>query len=399
MNYEKKTVRDVDVTGKKVLLRCDFNVPHDKKTGVIQDDTRIRSTLPTIRYLLEQGAAIILTSHMGRPHGQWKQENSLFSAREHLEKLLGVPVGLTEDVLGPDTKKKCAELKPGQVLLVENLRFRPEEEKNDPAFAKELADLADLFVFDAFGCAHRAHASTAGVADYLPAVAGFLVEKELAFMGKALDEDIRRPLVAILGGAKVADKIGVIKSLLQKADTIIIGGGMAYTFQAAAGGNIGHSLLDESHVIYAREAMEQAKANGVQFLLPEDTVAAKEFSAEAEPFLVPTGDIPDGLMGMDIGPKAVARFTEAMQGAGTIFWNGPMGVFEFPTFAAGTNAIAEAMAKLTDTVTIIGGGDSVSAVEKAGVSAKISHISTGGGASLELLEGLELPGIACLADK
>ena len=398
MNCNKKTVRDIDLSGKKVLMRCDFNVPHDKKTGVIHDDTRIVATLPTIRYLLEHGAAVILTSHMGRPHGEWKKENSLFSAREHLEKLLGMSIDLTTDVLGPDTKAKCAALQPGQVLLVENLRFRIEEEKNDPAFSKELASLADLFVFDAFGCAHRAHASTAGVADYLPAVSGFLVEKELNFLGKALNEDLKRPLVAILGGAKVADKIGVINSLLDKADTIIIGGGMAYTFQAALGGKIGSSLLDEEHLGFAKEMLEKAKAKGVKLLLPEDTVAAKEFSADAEPVQVPTDNIPDGLMGMDIGPKAVAAFTEAIQGAGTVFWNGPMGVFEFPTYAAGTNAIAQALAQQKDAITIVGGGDSVSAVEKTGLSDQISHISTGGGASLEFLEGLELPGIACLAD-
>ena len=272
MNYDKKTVRDIDVTGKKILLRCDFNVPHDKKTGVIHDDTRIVSTLPTIRYLLEQGAAVILLSHMGRPHGEWQQEMSLFSARDHLERLLGRPVPLTQDVLGPDTKAKCAALQPGELLLVENLRFRIEEEKNDPDFAKELASLADLFVFDAFGAAHRAHASTAGVAEYLPSVAGLLVEKELAFLGKALD-DPKRPLVAILGGAKVADKIGVINSLLHKADTIIIGGGMSYTFQVAQGGRIGASLLDEDHIVYAREMIAKAQELGVKLLLPVDNVA------------------------------------------------------------------------------------------------------------------------------
>ncbi len=398
MNYDKKTVRDIDVTGKKILLRCDFNVPHDKKTGVIHDDTRIVSTLPTIRYLLEQGAAVILLSHMGRPHGEWQQEMSLFSARDHLERLLGRPVPLTQDVLGPDTKAKCAALQPGELLLVENLRFRIEEEKNDPDFAKELASLADLFVFDAFGAAHRAHASTAGVAEYLPSVAGLLVEKELAFLGKALD-DPKRPLVAILGGAKVADKIGVINSLLHKADTIIIGGGMSYTFQVAQGGRIGASLLDEDHIVYAREMIAKAQELGVKLLLPVDNVATAEFSAEAEGQVVPSMSIPVGLMGMDIGPETVKLFTQAIQGAATVFWNGPMGVFEFPNFAAGTNAVAKALAQQKEAVTIVGGGDSVSAIEKTGYGQNISHVSTGGGASLEFLEGLELPAIACLADR
>ena len=397
MNYDKKTIRDIDVSGKKILLRCDFNVPHDKATGVIHDDTRIVSTLPTIRYLLEHNAAVILLSHMGRPHGQWKQEMSLFSARDHLEKLLGISIPLTKDVLGPDTKEKCAALQPGQAVLVENLRFRIEEEKNDPAFAQELASLADIFVFDAFGAAHRAHASTEGVSHYLPSVAGLLVEKELNFMGKALDNP-KRPLVAILGGSKVSDKIGVINSLLQKADTILIGGGMSYTFQAARGKQIGASLLDEAHVDYAREMMEKAEKLGVKLLLPQDNIAAKEFSADAQPIPVTPDNFPDELMGMDIGPKTIEAFSAAIQGAGTVIWNGPMGVFEFPAFAKGTNAIAEAMARQTEAITIVGGGDSASAVEQSGMAGKFSHISTGGGAALEFLEGLVLPGIACLAD-
>lgn len=399
MNYDKKTVRDIDVTGKKILLRCDFNVPHDKKTGVIHDDTRIVSTLPTIRYLLDHGAAVILLSHMGRPHGEWKQEMSLFSARDHLEKLLGIPVPMTQDVLGPDTRAKCAALQPGEVVLVENLRFCVEEEKNDPAFAKALAELADLFVFDAFGAAHRAHASTVGVAAYLPSAAGLLVEKELAFLGMSLDQPLR-PLVAILGGAKVADKIGVINSLLQKADTILIGGGMAYTFQVAQGGHIGSSLLDEDHIVFAREMIEKAKEKGVKLLFPVDTMAAGEFTAQAEGQVVPAHAIPPGLMGMDIGPETIALFTEAIRGAGTVFWNGPMGVFEFPNFAAGTNAVAQALSQLGEgAVTIVGGGDSASAVEKIGLAGRISHVSTGGGAALEFLEGLELPAIACLPDR
>lgn len=399
MNYDKKTVRDIDVAGKKILLRCDFNVPHDKKTGVIHDDTRIVSTLPTIRYLLDHGAAVILLSHMGRPHGEWKQEMSLFSARDHLEKLLGIPVPMTQDVLGPDTRAKCAALQPGEVVLVENLRFCVEEEKNDPAFAKALAELADLFVFDAFGAAHRAHASTVGVAAYLPSAAGLLVEKELAFLGMSLDQPLR-PLVAILGGAKVADKIGVINSLLQKADTILIGGGMAYTFQVAQGGHIGSSLLDEDHIVFAREMIEKAKEKGVKLLFPVDTMAAGEFTAQAEGQVVPAHAIPPGLMGMDIGPETIALFTEAIRGAGTVFWNGPMGVFEFPNFAAGTNAVAQALSQLGEgSVTIVGGGDSASAVEKIGLAGRISHVSTGGGAALEFLEGLELPAIACLPDR
>ncbi len=397
MDHDKKTIRDVDVAGKKVLLRCDFNVPHDKKTGIIHDDTRIVATLPTIRYLLDHGAAVILLSHMGRPHGEWKREMSLFSAREHLEKLLGIPVPMTKDVLGPDTRARCAALQPGQVVLVENLRFCIEEERNDPDFARELASLADLFVFDAFGAAHRAHASTEGVSHYLPSYAGFLVEKELDFLGRALEEP-KRPLVAILGGAKVSDKLGVINSLLHKADTLIIGGGMSYTFQVARGGSIGGSLLDAERIGYARDMIAKAEELGVRLLLPVDTVAARTFAPDATPVVVPALSIPDELQGMDIGPETIKLFSQAISEAGTVIWNGPMGVFEFPAFAAGTNAIAHAMAELTDAITIVGGGDSASAVEKAGVARQMSHISTGGGASLEFLEGLSLPGIACLQD-
>jgi len=398
MNYNKKNIRDIDVSGKKILMRCDFNVPYDKKTGEIQDDTRIVATIPTIRYLLDHNAAVILTSHLGRPKGEWKKENSLYSAREHLEKLLGMPVPMTTDVLGPNTKEMAANLQPGQVMLVENLRFRKEEEKNDPEFAKELASLADIFVFDAFGCSHRAHASTAGVADYMPAVAGFLVEKELAVMGGAL-ENPQRPLVSILGGAKVADKIGVINNLLNIADTIIIGGGMAYTFQKALGGDIGESLLDEDRLNYARNMVALAKEKGVKLLLPVDNKITKEFSGDAEYQVVTAGEIPDGWMGMDIGPKTVELYTEALKDAGTVIWNGPMGVFEFDTFAEGTNAVAKALADLEGAITIVGGGDSASAVEKSGLADKITHISTGGGASLEFLEGLALPGVVCLNDK
>ena len=396
MNYDKKTIRDIDVSGKKILLRCDFNVPHDKTTGIIHDDTRIVSTLPTIRYLLEHNAAVILLSHMGRPHGQWKKELSLFSARDHLEKLLGIPVPLTQDVLGPDTKEKCAALQPGQVVLVENLRFRLEEEQNDPDFSRELASLADLFVFDAFGAAHRAHASTEGVSHYLPSVAGLLVEKELQFMGAALEAP-KRPLVAILGGSKVSSKIGVINHLLDIADTIIIGGGMCYTFAKAQGIGVGNSLLEADWLDYCREMMQKAKDKGVKLLLPVDGVAAAEFSADAKPVAVDGAGIPDGMMGMDIGPKTIALYAAAVKEAGTVIWNGPMGVFEFPAFAKGTEAVAEALSK-TSAITIIGGGDSAAAVQQLGYADKMTHISTGGGASLEFMEGKELPGVACLLD-
>jgi 3-phosphoglycerate kinase len=398
MKYSKKTVRDIDVAGKKVLLRCDFNVPHDEKTGKILDDTRIAASLPTIQYLLEAGASVILCSHFGRPHGVWKSEFSLSTAGLHLEKMLNTPVTLTTDVVGEDTKKKASALLPGQVMLIENLRFCIEEEKNDPAFSKELASLADLFVFDAFGASHRAHASTAGVADYLPAVAGFLVEKELAIMGNAL-ENPRRPLVSILGGSKVSDKIGVIRNLLDIADTILIGGGMSYTFQAAKGGKVGKSLLEADRLDFAREMIAMAKEKGVQLLLPVDDLAATEFSPDAPPQLVESEAIPYNLMGLDIGPKTIELFTKALRGAGTVIWNGPMGVFEFPAYAQGTFAIAKAMAELSGAITIIGGGDSASAVEQMGFADEITHISTGGGASLEFLEGLTLPGIACLQDR
>lgn len=398
MKYNKKTVRDIELAGKKVLLRCDFNVPHDEKTGKILDDTRIAASLPTILYLLEQGASVILCSHFGRPKGVWKPEFSLSIAGKHLETLLGKPVALTKDVLGEDTKARAASLRPGEIMLIENLRFRPEEEKNDPAFSKELASLADLFVFDAFGASHRAHASTAGVTSLLPSVAGFLVERELEVMGNAL-ENPRRPLVAILGGSKVSDKIGVIRNLLDIADTILIGGGMSYTFQAARGGKVGSSLLEADRLDFAREMMDLAEKKGVSFLLPVDDLAASEFSPNAEPIPVESLSIPEGLMGLDIGPKTIDLFCKALSDAGTIIWNGPMGVFEFPAFSKGTFAIAKTMAEHTGAITIIGGGDSASAVEQMGFADKITHISTGGGASLEFLEGLALPGIVCLLDR
>ena len=397
MNYNKKTVYDVDVKGRKVLLRCDFNVPQNKETGEITSDKRIVAALPTIRYLLDQGAAVIACSHLGKPKGEWKEKLSLAPVAKRLSELLGREVIFARDVIGEDAKAKASALKGGEIMLLENLRFHIEEEKNDPAFARELASMAELYVSDAFGTVHRAHASTAGVAAFLPAVSGLLVARELDVMGKALD-DPRRPFVAVLGGAKVSDKIGVINNLLEKADTIIIGGGMAYTFIKAQGGEIGKSLLEADKTDYALEMIEKAKSKGVKLLLPTDTIAAKEFSADAEPVTVDSMKIPADMMGMDIGPKTREAFAAAVQGAGTIVWNGPMGVFEFPAFANGTKAMARALAE-SGAVTIIGGGDSAAAAEQLGFADKITHISTGGGASLEFLEGRELPGVACLLDQ
>ena len=396
MNYNKKTIYDVDVKGKKVLLRCDFNVPQDKETGEITSDKRIVAAIPTIKYLLENGAAVISCSHLGKPKGEWKTKLTLAPVAKRLSQLLGQEVIFASDIIGEDAQAKAAALQPGQIMLLENLRFDIREEKNGADFAKALADMADIFVSDAFGTVHRAHASTAGVAAYLPAYSGLLVNKELSIMGKALD-DPKRPFVAVLGGAKVSDKINVINNLLEKADTIIIGGGMAYTFKKAQGYEIGTSLLEADRIDYAKEMIEKAAAKGVKFLLPVDNLCAAEFSAEAEPVLV-EGDIPENLMGMDIGPKTVELFSEAVKGAGTIVWNGPMGVFEFDKFAGGTKAMAKALAE-SGAVTIVGGGDSAAAVEKLGFADKITHISTGGGASLEFLEGKELPGVACLLDK
>ena len=397
MNYNKKTVYDVDVKGRKVLLRCDFNVPQNKETGEITSDKRIVAALPTIRYLLDQGAAVIACSHLGKPKGEWKEKLSLAPVAKRLSELLGREVIFARDVIGEDAKAKASALKGGEIMLLENLRFHIEEEKNDPAFARELASMAELYVSDAFGTVHRAHASTAGVAAFLPAVSGLLVARELDVMGKALD-DPRRPFVAVLGGAKVSDKIGVINNLLEKADTIIIGGGMAYTFIKAQGGEIGKSLLEADKTDYALEMIEKAKSKGVKLLLPTDTIAAKEFSADAEPVTVDSMKIPADMMGMDIGPETSKAFCAAVKGAGTIVWNGPMGVFEFPAFANGTKAMARALAE-SGAVTIIGGGDSAAAAEQLGFADKISHISTGGGASLEFLEGRELPGVACLLDQ
>ncbi|MEG1430153.1 MAG: phosphoglycerate kinase [Oscillospiraceae bacterium] len=395
MNYNKKTVRDLDVKGKKVLLRCDFNVPQDKQTGAITDDKRIVAALPTIQYLLEHGAAVIACSHLGKPKGERKESLSLAPIATRLSALLKQDVLFCKDIIGPDATAKAAALKPGQIMLLENLRFDIGEEKNKPEFAKALADMAELYVSDAFGTVHRAHASTAGVAAYLPAVSGLLIEKELKIMGGALSNP-KRPFVAILGGAKVSDKIGVINNLLEKADTIIIGGGMAYTFKKAQGFTIGTSLCEEDRVDYAKEMMEKAQAKGVKFLLPVDNLAAHEFSPDAAPIAV-EGNIAEDLMGMDIGPKTIRLFCDAVKDAGTVIWNGPMGVFEFPAFAEGTRAVAKALAE-SGAITIVGGGDSAAAVEQLGYADKITHISTGGGASLEFLEGLELPGVACLLD-
>ena len=397
MNYNKKTVKDIDVSGKKVLLRCDFNVPQDKTTGAITDDKRIRAALPTIQYLLDQGAAVIACSHLGKPKGEVKPELSLKPVSVRLSELLGKPVIMAGDVVGPDAKAKAAALKPGEIMLLENTRFEPGETKNDPELAKEMASMAEIYVSDAFGAVHRAHASTAGVAAYLPAVSGFLIQKELEVMGGALANP-KRPLVAILGGSKVSSKIGVINNLLNIADTIIIGGGMSYTFAKAQGAKVGKSLLEEDWIQYAGEMVEKAKEKGVKLLLPVDGLAAAEFSADAEAHLVDGVDIPDDMLGMDIGPKTIRLYSDAVKDAGTVIWNGPMGVFEFPAFAEGTRAVAKALAE-TDAITIVGGGDSAAAVAQLGYADKMTHISTGGGASLEFLEGKELPGVACLLDK
>ena len=401
MDYNKKSVVDIDVNGKKVLLRCDFNVPMAKDgSGVITDDKRIRAALPTIQYLLDNNAAVIACSHMGKPKGEWKPELSMAPIAARLSELLGKEVILAKDIVGEDAKAKAAALQPGQILLLENLRYDNGETKNDPAFAKALADLAGeggVYVSDAFGTVHRAHASTAGVAAYLPAVSGFLIQKELEIIGGALAAP-KRPLVAILGGSKVSSKIGVINNLLEIADTIIIGGGMAYTFSAAQGGKIGDSLLEEDWKGYALEMIEKANAKGVKLLLPVDTVIADKFAADADSKVVAAGEIPDGWQGLDIGPKTVEAYCDAVADAGTVIWNGPMGVFEFEKFAVGTKAVAEALSK-TDAITIIGGGDSAAAVQQLGYADKMTHISTGGGASLEFMEGKVLPGIACLEDK
>ena len=393
--YRKKTVRDIDPRGKRVLVRCDFNVPLDG--AAITDEKRIVEALPTIRYLKEAGARVILCSHLGRPKGKADPKYSLAPVAARLGELLGCPVPLAADVTGESARSLADSLRDGGVMLLENVRFDPREEKNDPAFARELASLAELYVNDAFGTAHRAHASTAGVADYLPAVCGFLIEKELSFLGGALEEPAR-PFAAILGGAKVSDKIGVIRSLLAKVDSLLIGGGMAYTFIKAQGGQIGGSLCEEDKLDLARELLAEAEEKGVRLLLPVDTVIADAFREDAATRVVPAGQIPDGWQGLDIGPETRALFAAEVKQAATVVWNGPMGVFEMKPFAAGTEAVAKAMAE-SDAVTIIGGGDSAAAAAQMGVADRIRHISTGGGASLEFLEGKVLPGIACLEDK
>lgn len=393
----KKTVRDIDVRGKKVIVRCDFNVPQDKE-GNITDDIRIVGALPTIKYLLENEAQIILMSHLGRPKDGYDAKYSMKPVAKRLSELLSREVKLAEDnnVVGENAERLTADMKAGDIVILENVRFISTETKNDMEFAKKLASLADIFVNDAFGTAHRAHSSTAGIAQFLPAVAGFLIEKEISIMGKAL-ENPERPFVAILGGAKVSDKIGVINNLLEKVDRLVIGGGMAYTFLKAVGSKTGKSLLEEDKVDYARQMIEKAVEKGVRIYLPVDHVVAQEFKADAEWKIVET-DIPEGFMGLDIGPKSIELFEEAVRDAKTIIWNGPMGVFEMEAFAKGTKAIADELSKV-DGTTIIGGGDSAAAVEQLGYADKMTHISTGGGASLEFLEGLELPGIAALNDK
>ena len=426
MNYNKKTVKDVDVKGKKVLLRCDFNVPMAKDgSGVITDDKRIRAALPTIQYLLDQGAAVIACSHMGKPvpsfdkwvkkqaekgkdpasltEEKWKKsldELRMEPVAARLSELLGRKVILAGDVVGPDAQAKAAALKGGEIMLLQNTRFEKGETKNDPELAGKMAGLAGengVYVSDAFGAVHRAHASTAGVADYLPAVSGFLIQKELDFIGGALANP-KRPLVAILGGSKVSSKIGVINNLLEIADTIIIGGGMAYTFSAARGGKVGDSLLEADWKDYSLEMIQKAKDKGVKLLLPVDTVIADKFAPDAESKVVKAGEIPDSWQGLDIGPETVKLYCDAVKDAGTVIWNGPMGVFEFDKFAVGTKAVAEALSE-TSAITIIGGGDSAAAVQQLGYADKMSHISTGGGASLEFMEGKELPGVACLLDQ
>ena len=399
MNYNKKSIEDIDVAGKRVLCRCDFNVP--TKDGKITSDKRIVAAMPTIEYLVKHGAKVILCSHMGKPKGEWKPELSLKIVADRLSELLGKQVIMAADVAGEDAKAKAAALNDGDVMLLENTRYIKGETKNDPELSKDLASMADIFVNDAFGTAHRAHSSTAGVADYLPAVCGYLVQKEVGVMGKALANP-DRPFVAILGGAKVSDKLNVINNLLEKVDTLIIGGGMAFTFLAAQGYSVGSSLVDNEKLDYCKEMLQKAQAKGVKLLLPVDTVVADGFpnpiDAEIAVATVDSTAIPEGKMGLDIGEKAREEFAAAAKAAKTVVWNGPMGVFENPVLSAGTKAVAQALAD-SDAVTIVGGGDSAAACEQLGFADQITHISTGGGASLEFLEGLELPGIACLQDQ
>ena len=391
----KKTVEDLQVAGKKVLVRCDFNVKMEN--GVITSDKRIVASLPTIKYLIANGAKVILCSHLGRPKGEVVPEFSLAPVAARLSELLGQEVKMAKDVVGESAQAFAADLKDGEVLLLENVRYEKGETKNDPELSKKFADLAELYVNDAFGSAHRAHSSTTGVADYLPAACGYLIQKEIEFIGGAL-ENPKRPLVAILGGAKVSDKIGVITNLIDKCDTLIIGGGMAYTFMKSLGYEIGTSLLEADKVELAAEMMKKAEEKGVKFLIPVDNKVGKEYAPDTEAMVVDSNKIPEGWMGLDIGPKTQAIFADAVKDAGTVIWNGPMGVSEWANFASGTIAVATAIAE-SDAISIIGGGDSAAAIQKLGFADKMSHISTGGGASLEYLEGKELPGIAALNEK
>ena len=392
----KKTIRDIDLKGKRVFVRCDFNVPMDENKN-ITDNRRIVSVIPTIKYLIDQGCKIVLSSHLGRPKGEFKKEFSLAPVAVELSKQLGQEVLMAKDVIGEDAKRLSENLQPGQVMLLENVRFHKEETDNDPEFAKKLASYGEIFVNDAFGTAHRAHASTEGVSHYLPAVSGFLIEKELKFLGDAL-ENPERPFISILGGSKVSDKIGVIDSLLEKVDELLIGGGMSYTFYKALGYSVGNSICEDDKIDLAKELMEKAKAKNVKMLLPIDNKLGKEFSANTETMVVDRESIPDGWEGLDIGPKTIELYTEELKKAKTVIWNGTVGVAEFDLFAEGTNSLAKVLSEL-DATTIIGGGDTAAAVQKAGLADKMTHVSTGGGASLEFLEGKKLPGIECLMDK
>ncbi len=392
----KKTIKDIDLKGKKVFVRCDFNVPLDEQ-GNITDNRRIVGALPTIQYLLEQSCKIILSSHLGRPKGEFKKEFSLEPVAKELSRLLGKEVKLAEDVIGESAKNLTTNMQEGEIVLLENVRFDSREEKNDESLSKEFASMAEVFVNDAFGTAHRAHCSTTGIADYLPAVSGFLIEKELNFLGSSL-ENPKRPFVAILGGKKVSDKIGVIDSLLEKVDTLIIGGGMAYTFFKSMGYGVGKSICEEDKLDLAKDLMKKAKEKNVKLVLPVDNVVADEFSPEANTKVIDSDEIPENWEGLDIGPKTAELFAKELKDAKTVIWNGPVGLFEYEKFANGTKKVAETLASLGDCITIIGGGDSAAAIEKLGLSDKMTHISTGGGASLEFLEGKKLPGIECLLD-
>jgi len=394
---KKKTVRDIDVKGKKVLVRVDFNVPLDVNTKKISDDSRIRAALPTLKYLIDQGSKVILCSHLGRPKGKVVEDMRMAPVAKRLSEILGRHVKSTTDCIGPEIEAEVAELKDSDVILLENLRFYTDEEKNDPGFAKSLARLGEIYVNDAFGTAHRAHASTAGVADYLPAVAGFLMEKEIDYLGGALANP-ERPFAMIIGGAKVADKIALLENIIRKIDVLVIGGGMANTFLKAQGHDVGSSKVEDDQLEFTSELIEKASAKNVKVLLPVDVEAAEEFTAQANHKTVSIDDVPKGWMVLDIGPKTIKMFSDEIKRCKTIVWNGPMGVFEFPSFAVGTKAIASLVASVNAT-TIVGGGDTAAAVEAAGVDSMITHISTGGGASLEFLEGKELPGIAVLQDK